>query len=241
MTAERTAGRAGGLRRLARLSDHAVLLTRAVLERLPVSVPPPVERWDYDSPLERDRLRRVLTLACERRSPAELPLGDVLEVGCAGGHFTAHIAPLARSVLALDVLPDWCARATARCAAFPNVRVGQGDLEHTELPRAGFDTIFAMDVLEYVHGRPRLTAAATRLAAALRPGGVIAVSATRYPAHVERAWWARRLAEGGTQIVDVLSTSPSLTLVQREAHPPPNRSVPAGYCPHVIALFEKRS
>src|SRR5919197_1361391 len=73
--------------------------------------------WELEgSACDQARYRRQLRLLAGRR------YGRVLEVGCAAGSFTRHLARVADSVVALDISPTAVARARA-------VRVGPGAVE----------------------------------------------------------------------------------------------------------------
>jgi SAM-dependent methyltransferase len=195
--------------------------------------------WNYATTAERERHER--TIAAARAASDGTQWGTVLELGCAAGHFTVQLGTLAHSVIACDAEPAACRLAAARCASLANVDVVQLDVERDPLPaplpaqRRGYDAVFAMDILEYVHGPAALGVVTSKLSAALRPDGVLAVTCTRLPNRLERRWWARWLAEGGTQIVDRLVAHPALRLVHRENHVVPDTS----YCPHTIAVFQR--
>src|SRR5690349_10603962 len=65
---------------------------------------------------------------------------DVLECGCGGGQHTAFVAPLARSITAVDLNTIDIARQ--RNAAFPNVHFVEADLGTMNLGRQ-FDIVFS--------------------------------------------------------------------------------------------------
>lgn len=51
------------------------------------------------------------------------PDRTVLDIGCGIGGLDASLAPLCGAVIGIDISPEAVARARARCASFPNVRV----------------------------------------------------------------------------------------------------------------------
>lgn len=191
--------------------------------------------WDFSAPGEQERYARVLSAVTEVRGTANW--GDVLEVGCAEGLFTLELVARARTVTAVDISAVACARAAARCARLPQVRVLQLDLETGTLP-GRYDILFAMDVLERVHGRDRMGRIVDKLVTALREGGLLVVTSERLPPDAESARWARLLLEGGRNIARYLSGHRWLRVVHTELHPP-DANVISGYRPHVIGLFER--
>jgi SAM-dependent methyltransferase len=217
------------------LLEEAVLLCSAVIERTALARGAAWSGWDYDLPLERERHERILAAA--EAASGGTRWESVLEVGCAEGHFTTRLAQHTSALAACDVSAEACRRTAVRCAALPHVSVAQLDLERDPLPGI-HDVVFAMDVLEYVHGRGALSRVASKLARALRPGGALAVTATRLPPRLERCWWARWLVEGGAEIIDLLAGRPDLQLAHRQLHETEVVSGgPNEYCAHVIAVF----
>ena len=117
-------------------------------------------RWDHNAhywPL----LLRELPRPCDR----------VLEVGCGAGALAAVLAGRATRVDAVDRSPAMVAPARARVPA--NVRVIEADVLDRALPPGGYDAVVSVSVL---HQMP-LEEALRVLAAAVRPGGVLAVVA----------------------------------------------------------------
>ena len=117
-------------------------------------------RWDHNAhywPL----LLRELPPHCDR----------VLEVGCGAGALAAVLAGRATRVDAVDRSPAMVAPARARVPA--NVRVIEADVLDLALPPGGYDAVVSVSVL---HQMP-LEEALRVLAAAVRPGGVLAVVA----------------------------------------------------------------
>lgn len=104
--------------------------------------------------------------------------GDVLEIGCGTGTFTALISARAARVVALDLDKAFVEQAAAQLRNRPNVEVLRADVTRDPLPQ-GFDAIVMLDVLEHL---PDDRAVLSRLRRALRAGGRMVI---KVPAH---AW-----------------------------------------------------
>ena len=181
--------------------------------------------WHFDSPGEQDRYRRVLAAVSQIRGGSSW--GHVLEIGCAEGLFTAELVQRSASVTAYDVSPVACERAARR---LPQVHVRRFDIQRDRMPGT-FDMVFAMCVLVYVHGQERLDEAVARMAATVRPGGLLVFNDLRlYQPEFENCWWARWLVEGGLQLLEFLDGRHGLHLVYREVSPR-----------DVIGIYEKRA
>ncbi len=112
---------------------------------------------------ERADLRALLAGA------DELPIaGDVLELACGTGQWTAVLAPRARSVTALDTAPEALAIARARpaCADVEFVRANVFEWQ----PPRRYDTVFFAFWLSHVPPA-RLPAFWNAVADTLAPGG----------------------------------------------------------------------
>ena len=116
--------------------------------------------WDHNSYYHRLLLRH-LPRRCER----------VLDVGCGAGALAARLAGRAGHVDALDRSPVMI--EAARRAVPGNVTCILGDVLHEPLPAGRYDAIVSLTAL---HHMP-LEDVLPRLAAALRPGGVLAAVA----------------------------------------------------------------
>jgi SAM-dependent methyltransferase len=100
----------------------------------------------------------------------ELPIaGDVLELACGTGQWTARLAARARSVTAVDASAEVLALARARTAASPTVRFVQADLFEWR-PTRRYDTVFFAFWLSHVPPA-RLPGFWDTVAGALAPGG----------------------------------------------------------------------
>jgi SAM-dependent methyltransferase len=190
--------------------------------------------WNFAEGPDHQRWQRVLELVFGECGP---DWGDVLEIGCSEGVGTAQIANYARRLVAGDISQVARERTAARMQGNPGVLVVPLDLQRDALVDS--DVLFAMDVLEFVHGKKRLERTIARLARAVRPGGLLVVSMCRYPPEIAEAWWQRWVPEGADRVVPMIAAHPALELVQQEAFPPAGGSIP-GYHDHLIALFRRR-
>jgi SAM-dependent methyltransferase len=190
--------------------------------------------WNFAEGPDHLRWQRVLELVS---AECGADWGEVLEIGCSEGVGTAAIARYARRLVAGDISQVARERAALRMRGAPQVAVVPLDLQRDALAES--DIVFAMDVLEFVHGRRTLERTIAKLALAVRPGGLLVVSMCRYPQEIAEAWWQRWVPEGADRVVPMIAGHPALQVVQQEAFPPLGGSV-AGYHDHLIALFRKR-
>ena len=108
----------------------------------------------------------------------QIPEGArALDAGCGPGHVTAELVRRVGSggeVVALDESPRWIELVGARATAdgWRNVAVTAGRIQDVELEPGSFDVVFLRWVLSFL---PDPDAVLARLAAALKPGGVVAV------------------------------------------------------------------
>ena len=116
--------------------------------------------WDHSAHY-RPLLLRELPPRCER----------VLEVGCGAGELAAVLAGRGARVDAVDRSAEMVALARARVPA--GVRVTQADVLDLALPPGGYDAVVGSAVLHHLPLEEALAA----LAAAVRPGGVLAMPA----------------------------------------------------------------
>ena len=191
--------------------------------------------WDFDSPVEQERYRRILNAVKSRLALERW--GDALEIGCAEGAFTLQLANYCDSVSAYDISMLACERAAQRCAGHSNVRIAQLNLVKQPIPGT-YDLIFAMDVLEFAFGRKELTDTAGKLLNALRKGGLLVLSSCGLMAELQSRWSARWLLGHKGDIAGFLETNFKLRRVYKELYPEAPNAIP-GYLQHVIALFEK--
>jgi SAM-dependent methyltransferase len=112
--------------------------------------------WDHNA-YYQPRLLRALPARCER----------VLDVGCGAGAFAARLAERADQVDAVDRSPVMI--EAARLVVPANVTLLLGDVTEQPLPDGGYDAITSISALHHLP----LPTALPRLAAALRPGGIL--------------------------------------------------------------------
>lgn len=139
-----------------------------------------------------------------RRLPARR--GTALEVGCGTGEFARCLAREFGRVTAIDLSPGMLRRARELARAVPNLELRRADLRAYDPPAEGFDCVASIATLHHLP----LAESLEKLAAALRPGGVLLVldlyrprtpadhawSALAVPAGLLlRAWKLRRLRE----------------------------------------------
>lgn len=207
------------------LTDQVVLNDRAHIDQV----------WNFGAGPDKDRWRRVLALVNQVVGPR---WGRVLEIGCAEGLGTEAIAPHADTLVAGDISPVACERAAKRLSAARHVKVVSLDLQRDALGGI-YDVVFAMDVLEFVHGRRRMESTISKLVAAVRPGGLLVVSMCRCAPEVRDAWWQRWLPEGADKVLSLIDSRPELDPIHLESHPADGKPIP-GYLDHLIALFRRQ-
>jgi ubiquinone/menaquinone biosynthesis C-methylase UbiE len=118
-------------------------------------------RWDHNSRYHGFLLRHLP----ERRDAA-------LEVGCGTGTFSRALARHFGHVLAIDLSGEMLRRARSRASGVTKVEFRQADLFAETLAAASFDCVAAIATLHHLP----LVQALERMAAMLRPGGVLLVS-----------------------------------------------------------------
>jgi SAM-dependent methyltransferase len=99
--------------------------------------------------------------------------GDVLEIGCGTGNFTGLLARRARSVMAVDLNPEYVKAAQQRWRGDPRIGFRCCDAT-TESWTSKFDTVVLLDVLEHVQNDVWFLRS---LRKALRPAGTLIVKA----------------------------------------------------------------
>ncbi len=103
---------------------------------------------------------------------------DGLEVGCSVGELTARLAGRCRRLTAWDTSATAVARAGARLAGEPHVRVVQASVPSTPLPPV--DLLVLSEVLYYLDATD-LAALLDQVRTALRPGGTLVAVHWRHP------------------------------------------------------------
>jgi SAM-dependent methyltransferase len=102
---------------------------------------------------------------------------DVLEVGCGGGKFSAHLRPRSRHLTCADISADMLARTKAHVGEGEDVSYLQlNGRDFAGVPDASVDLIYSYDVL--LHLQPQNVFSYLRDARRiLRPGGIFMVHA----------------------------------------------------------------
>jgi demethylmenaquinone methyltransferase/2-methoxy-6-polyprenyl-1,4-benzoquinol methylase len=119
-------------------------------------------------------------LAVVEAAVDELDLrGDVLELGCGTGHWTARLAAQARSVTALDASPEMLEVARRKLAAAENVALERVDLVRDWEPSRTWDAVVAFFFLEHVPDA-HFDSLVARIARALAPSGVVLIAEGRH-------------------------------------------------------------
>lgn len=119
----------------------------------------------FASMIQIDKMLEVLNLSAEQR---------VLDLGCGNGMISEYISDQTGAhVTGLDYITLAIEQAQARTAAKADRLAFQvADFNTMTLTKHGFDVLIAIDTLYFVED---LTAATQKLAAALRPGGQMAM------------------------------------------------------------------
>lgn len=147
--------------------------------------------------------------------------GCALEIGCAEGVFTEHLADRCDSLLATDFSEIALARARQRRAWDEHVTFAQFDLRSNPLPGA-FDLIVAIHVLEYLKNPLSVARVRDKIVRGLRVGGYLLVgSCTGDNDFREGLWWSRYMLRGGLRINAFVAAHPQLTVVDAGINPLP--------------------
>lgn len=100
----------------------------------------------------------------------------VLEIGPGTGQATRPLAERQFEVTAIEIGPNLAELARTRLAAFPNVRVEVAAFEDWPLPAEPFDAVVSASAFHWLD--PEVVV--NKVAAALRPGGSLAVIGTHH-------------------------------------------------------------
>lgn len=104
--------------------------------------------------------------------------GDVLDVASGDGVLGELLAPVARSIVCLDVSERVAEAGRRRLKPFPNVSFEVGDMHALPMSDASFDTVLLMHALTYTREPATVFAEAARV---LRPRGkLLAVTLQRH-------------------------------------------------------------
>lgn len=97
----------------------------------------------------------------------------VLDVACGEGYGSAMLAPVAKSVLGVDLSGEAIRHARARYGLLPNLSFDEADATRAQFAGAPFDMVVSFETLEHVEAQDELVGG---LAAALEPGGFALLS-----------------------------------------------------------------
>lgn len=133
------------------------------------------ESWDRFYAVEdpwncADSAYEQLKLADTLELIAPSPAAEALELACGEGQLTASLAERVGTLLATDISARALERAAGRCADLANVAFRPLDFLRTPLP-SRYDLIVCSEALYYMEGR--MPEVARKLAAALKPGGLL--------------------------------------------------------------------
>jgi SAM-dependent methyltransferase len=147
----------------------------SLLAKVWVVAPDPADRrWSFDSNAERyhawrpgypEPLYWMLEDVCGLG-----PGTRVLEIGPGSGQATADLLARGAEVVAVEMGPHLAARLRDHLGG-PNLTVIEGDVESVRLPDGDFDLAVCATALHWMHA----AAVVPKVAAALRPGGWLAV------------------------------------------------------------------
>ena len=122
--------------------------------------------WQYDSAYETTKRGQTLELL------PDVSDKSALEIGCAEGHMTQHIAARVKRLVATDISNTALERAARRCEDVDNVEFRRLDFVKNSVG-GQYDLIVCSEVLYYCPNRAVLRQIARRLAASLRSGGYL--------------------------------------------------------------------
>jgi len=176
-----------------------------------------VDPWHYSTnDLQLVRHRGELAMLDRVRGVNRFT--HVLELGCAEGIFTQHLASRCDSLLAVDFNEVALGRARERCQREENVQFASIDLRTDPLPGV-FDLVVAIHILEYLQNPIPLRRIREEIIAAMTPGGYLLLGCVSFESPNEKAWWSRYLLRGGKQINSFFARHSKLTLVDSAIHP----------------------
>ena len=127
-----------------------------------------IDPWNYSGSRFEHFKRGILLRAC---GPAKR--GRVLELGCAIGETTRHLARLSLRLLAVDASPTALGEAERRCAKLQNITFRRSLLP-LQMPSGPFDLIVVSELAYYLPAH-HLRLLARRILRALAPGGNVIV------------------------------------------------------------------
>ena len=114
------------------------------------------------------------------------PGSRVLELGCGTGQATVPLARRGYEVVAVELGAGLADLARRKLVPYPATRVVNAVFEEWPLPAEPFDAVFAATSFHWIDPAVRVT----KSAAALRPGGVLAVVSTHHVAGGDERFFA---------------------------------------------------
>ena len=140
-----------------------------------------------------------------------LSFDTVLDIGCGGGHFLAHMASKGKSVSGIDISGEAVKIASSRCA---DGDIRQGAIEGIPIGHV-FDLVTAFDVLEHVP-EDNVSSAISELARVAKNDVVVSIAFNAdvvlgHALHLtveNQAWWIAKLQQK-FKVVDVIDTVPN--------------------------------
>jgi len=170
--------------------------------------------WDYaTAPFQVDRILREVAILDSVRPPGLFQ--DALEIGCAEGLFTEKLAPICKTLLAVDISGVALHRTKQRLAGQDHVQFALLDLRIDPIP-ASYDLIVIIHALEYIRNPLHVRRIRTKLANSLRPGGYLFIGTMEVAEIYESAWWARFMLRSGQQINRFFAAHPALKTVRTD-------------------------
>jgi len=169
-----------------------------------------IDPWGYGGEAQQARYRRAFAMIGDRLHGRPSPA--VLEIGCGEGTFTTLLAPLCGRLTAVDASSTALERACGRLSGAPHVTLRRLDVLIDPLG-SDFDLIVMDHLIDLFGRRSAYRKIASRLAAALKPDGVVLIGAMRAFDLAENAWWARLMPWGGVAILDWIGRNTALTPV----------------------------
>jgi ubiquinone/menaquinone biosynthesis C-methylase UbiE len=155
--------------------DDLVAATAALFDRVAATSPEAAVAF-YSLGDPALLARATAELAAVVRGWAAVEGADVLDLGCGIGRLAVALAPVARSVIGIDVSAAMVAEARARTADLGNVRIELGSgRDLAGVGDAAVDVVVAADSFPYLVRAGIVAPHLVEIARVLRPGGRLAV------------------------------------------------------------------
>lgn len=142
---------------------------------------------------EGESLGRVLELVAPR------PSWQALDVATGAGHMAASLAPLVKSVVALDLTVEMLKQAAGvfRSRGLTNVDLLVGDVDDLPIPDAQFDLVTCRIAPHHFEDIPCFVVEAARV---VRPGGLVVIVDNVVPGSRLRGKKAGRIRQAGAYV-----------------------------------------